>query len=646
MGRIMFLDQIKQLVDSHKIISFDIFDTLLLRPYLRPSDLFLQLEQLQKIPFWAKRRQEAERAARKKYSHLQDITFEEIYHELIGADKSLKSEELALERCALQPNEEMLAVFNYAKEHGKRILIISDMYLPSDFLSKTLQEKGYQGFEKLYVSNEKRKLKATSDLYVEVARELQINPQDVLHIGDNKHSDVKAAQKAGWHAVHYESVIKQYFKTHRREYKFWKEYPGYEASILLGTEIIRWQKERFLQSPQPYFYRMGYQIGGPVAYGFARWIEQQAQYNHTPNVLFAARDGYTLQRVFETFSNKNIKTGYVYALRFINRICRLDYHKDSLDQVLAVLVYFKQKSARLAQLLPVLPKTAAEGHQFIQEHLDIIRPLAQQEFEHYCKYVLQHIKNPGDVGIVDSVTFSFSSQKLIAAVLKERNVVGYYWSVVSSATAQAYRFEHFLPCTNRIEDKGVFTTHWDFMEFLFTAPEPPIKNITQQGAPVYGETVPSEEKLRIEAYGKVSAGMTDFAKDCAFIFGGRNLFFSSPFLVKWLNWFLVHPTSEDVTEMAFIWHASDTNHSKYIPLLSYSPALYNGSGSYIHLVKRTYWKNCWQTLLVCLLSPISFKKRGSTRALFILPRLAKSWGKLILEVGNHTFYVGLGHKDL
>lgn len=642
----MLLEQIKPLLNNYKIISFDIFDTLLLRPYLRPSDLFFHVEKLEKKPFWAQRRKEAERAARKNYSHWQDITFEEIYQEMTAEDRSLKEEELALEKCALQPNEEMLAVFNYVKQCGKRIIIISDMYLPGDFLSQILKEKGYQGFEKLYVSNEKRKLKATGDLYKAVAQELQINPQDVLHIGDNKHSDMKAAIKAGWHSFYYTSVSKQYFKCHQREYKFWREYPGYESSVLLGTEIIKWQKERFQQKPLPYFYRLGYQIGGPVVYGFARWIEQQAQYNHTPNLLFAARDGYTLQRVFQSFSNNNIHTSYVYALRFINRICRLDYHKDSLDQVLAVLSYFRDKSPQLAQLLPVLPQSAKEGHKFIQEHLNIIAPLAQKEFSHYREYILRHVKEPGDVGVVDSITFSFSSQKLIAAALYQRNVVGYYWSVIPSATSDAYRFEHFLPCTNRIEDEHVFTTHWDFMEFLMTAPEPPVKNITEQGIPVYGNKIAPEEQMRIGAYIKVSDGMTEFAQDCAHIFGNRNLFFSGPFLVRWINWFLCYPKEEDALEMAAIWHASDTNHSQYMPLLSYRPSVYKGQGSYLHLVKKTYWKTIWQTLLACVFSPVKFYHRGHITALFLFPKLKKSWGKIVFTGGQYSFYICLGYKNL
>ena len=43
------LNKIKSKIDSYDIISFDIFDTLLLRPYVKPTDLFLHIEKSEKM---------------------------------------------------------------------------------------------------------------------------------------------------------------------------------------------------------------------------------------------------------------------------------------------------------------------------------------------------------------------------------------------------------------------------------------------------------------------------------------------------------------------------------------------------------------------------------------------------------------------
>ena len=55
------LEQLKNLIDSHSVISFDMFDTLVVRSYNKPVDLFKHIEiskgikNFQKVPFchWA-----------------------------------------------------------------------------------------------------------------------------------------------------------------------------------------------------------------------------------------------------------------------------------------------------------------------------------------------------------------------------------------------------------------------------------------------------------------------------------------------------------------------------------------------------------------------------------------------------------------
>ncbi len=67
------------------------------------------------------------------------------------------------------------------------------MYLPKSFLSSVLHNNGYT-FKHLFVSYEYRKTKHYGDLYPEVLNELDIYPEDILHIGDNYNSDIKNAE--------------------------------------------------------------------------------------------------------------------------------------------------------------------------------------------------------------------------------------------------------------------------------------------------------------------------------------------------------------------------------------------------------------------------------------------------------------------
>ena len=91
---VTLLTDIKSRIDSHQIISFDIFDTLLLRPYVKPTDLFLHMEKVYKIPFFCYLRQEAEKNAKINHQGIEDITLDMIYAEIDDKFKSFKHKEL------------------------------------------------------------------------------------------------------------------------------------------------------------------------------------------------------------------------------------------------------------------------------------------------------------------------------------------------------------------------------------------------------------------------------------------------------------------------------------------------------------------------------------------------------------------------
>jgi predicted HAD superfamily hydrolase len=55
----------------------------------------------------------------------------------------------------------------------------------------------------------------------------------------------------------------------------------------------------------------------------------------------------------------------------------------------------------------------------------------------------------------------------------------------------------------------VFTKNWNFMEFLMTAPEYPIKKLGANGKPVYDAKPTDAEKFRCKIYPYVSDGAVD-----------------------------------------------------------------------------------------------------------------------------------------
>lgn len=94
LGKDFSSPSLTRLVRDSQVISFDVFDTLIVRPTLAvPSDLF---DKLSTTPGFKSARIEAERIARTQ-SAKEDITLEEIYKVLMptASDEELK---LAMER--------------------------------------------------------------------------------------------------------------------------------------------------------------------------------------------------------------------------------------------------------------------------------------------------------------------------------------------------------------------------------------------------------------------------------------------------------------------------------------------------------------------------------------------------------------------
>ena len=195
---------LKKLIKRYKVISFDIFDTLIERNVDNPSDIFsLTGEKIlgkDKAKRFCEDRIKAEKNAR-EFNCTLEVTIDEIYEQLDKnylqfVEKLKQSEiELELEKCHAKKN--MVSVFSYAVSLGKPIYLISDMYLPKTVIEHILNKCGIDGYSKLYVSNEYGKNKLTGMLFQMVISENKLEKKNVLHIGDSVKEDFIGAHKAG-----------------------------------------------------------------------------------------------------------------------------------------------------------------------------------------------------------------------------------------------------------------------------------------------------------------------------------------------------------------------------------------------------------------------------------------------------------------
>lgn len=318
---------------SVEIVSFDVFDTLVVRPFWTPSDLFSLLwedfQKTHKIDFdidFKLLRMEAEAQARKNACN-PEVTLDLIYEtlaEVTGWEKSfvedLKAEEIRHELKFCRARKTAFDLVGYARNLGKRVIAISDMYLPRSVIGQILRQAGF-GFadEDIFVSSEYGQLKWNGRLFECVVKRLNVAHKTILHIGDNAASDVEMAQKCGLQSLHFPSPSAQLRTSLGADGRTLEKIfsramgciDGFEARLFLGIRCRLAVAANFLyDNPFAHQARQGTFGGDIVVFGYlalgmhllsvADWIDAEVRDLRLSGIHFLARDGFLPRLAYES----------------------------------------------------------------------------------------------------------------------------------------------------------------------------------------------------------------------------------------------------------------------------------------------------------------------------------------------------------
>ncbi len=198
-------------------VSFDVFDTLIQRPFRQPDDLFSMMEDKWRranrrcMLSFAAARSEAETSARVwAKDRKADIDLYDIYNALrvtCGASEdcadAMRFAEQETEIAFCRPRHTGVALYRLARAMGRRVILISDMYLDKPTITAMLNKCGVDGWDAFFLSNEENALKWNGGLYEKALAALHAAPDTVLHIGDNWHNDFLKPREMGIRAMHH-----------------------------------------------------------------------------------------------------------------------------------------------------------------------------------------------------------------------------------------------------------------------------------------------------------------------------------------------------------------------------------------------------------------------------------------------------------
>lgn len=510
-----------QKIAPYSYVSFDIFDTLLKRDVVHPTDIFKMVGKYFDDTAFFQKRINAESMLRKEYGK-EEITLDEIYDKLGKAYWPYKEQELTLERSLLHCNPAIYPIYQYCKEQGKKIIITSDMYLPEDFLQDILHCCDID-FDFCFISSTCNAQKVTGNLFKKMLLAVKIKAHDVVHIGDSVRGDYLGARKAGVKGILIPKIIN---RTHWVNLKAKGQNTNFNVFI-----------NNHLDARQSIYQQFGYECFGPMLYGFVKWLHDSVG---NKKIFFFARDGYMVKKVYDALYSEH-STDYIYLSRRSLSVPLLWKHNtwEEFSKYITVTRFFTLRTLlkRLGLEPEKYEQEAKQNHLSLETGLresdflqntdlknlylriqnDIITN-SKKEFESLTAYFKQK-QFQGDIAVMD-IGWNGSMQRYLVELM---NLTGVHVSMNGYYFGMRKRLNHtqvhgYLYEPSRMQLEPALSFMQGLFESFFLSKEGSTQRYElcgQFGKPVLYQPEYQENDAEYKAFQAVQQGAQAFCKDYA-----------------------------------------------------------------------------------------------------------------------------------
>lgn len=513
-------EDLKRAIRDHDVISFDLFDTLLMRACLSPTDIFQLVERKLSERYgmfspFAGPRIEAERIAQAQYRNA--CTLASIY-QILGSKLNWSDDEieraldleLETEMQYIIPRDSIVEAMGFAKSLDKVVVITSDVHLPSRFIERLLARDDIRGYDSLFISCEVGLSKFEGGVwenYLELYR-----GKRVLHIGDDEFADilqpsnyeistfkVQAASELLNRSSLRGLVNKAYFPDDRALLGRLTSCLFNDPFVLSGTDKVT----------VPDFYSAGYAFFGPLVMKFMLWLIGSATELGVSRLFFLSRDGFILERLFRYYHNimQNpalLQGTYFYTSRRSLSVSSI-HNADDIAEVFRLAPYvtrieFSQflfatfgvgvhSGDRLGKRL--LYEVSAEEllDHILREYAPEILDNAKDERMHYQKYFESlGLTGKERIGIVNFVSGGITQHFFEKLFPRERMDFFYFQTRVDFEDVSTKHDAHALYGKNLssyTDSSNALIRHYLTAESVFSAPDEQFVRFSATGAPVF-----------------------------------------------------------------------------------------------------------------------------------------------------------------
>ena len=343
--------ELKDKIDRADAVSFDIFDTLIMRKIFSPEDVFRLLGEKVR----AELKLDCEIAGIRAQAAAKcgsNATINEIYKQIKKtnltdtniADIMQLEKDIDIDLCIAR--RDIADLYEYCLACGKKVYLISDMYYKLQDIKHLLDKCGVTipDDEHIWISCEKKCDKVSGSIWKEYS-ELVGKDIKCLHIGDNKTGDVENPAKYGIDSYYIMSAKDMLMNSSMAELA--SHVNTVSDSICLGLVISKLFNSPFalcstngkVSYDDSEIY--GYCVYGPLLEKFLIWLYYNSRKDGIDKLLFFARDGYFLEKDYKIVSQL-LDDGYKQDWCYLPISRRLIYmatmkSEDDLKRVVASL---------------------------------------------------------------------------------------------------------------------------------------------------------------------------------------------------------------------------------------------------------------------------------------------------------------------
>ena len=311
----------KEIAATVDTVTFDLFDTLLIRRIHDPDLVKLPVsrfisdmaqekglnctpEKVQNLRDSIEKRHRKETGEKfDDHEACYPRYMQEMLSEVFGAeaDESLFDKvadyEVAMENSMLVPRGEFIDWLRELQQQGKKVLIVSDIYLPAIYLKRFVEHAGFLDLVLDVVSSADTFLaKASGKAFPLLQKKYDLDPGSWLHIGDNPFSDGLRPLEFGIQAlVLHDASEKRRKSVIRRLVNYSDGRPFWRGRAL--QQLM--QPLEYENSERNDLYVEGYSFLGPMIGAFVQYIAERSEALKIGKVFFLSREGWTFKKYWE-----------------------------------------------------------------------------------------------------------------------------------------------------------------------------------------------------------------------------------------------------------------------------------------------------------------------------------------------------------